>query len=152
MMDRIVVGVDGSDHSRRALQHAMEEARRHHAKLTVVHAYPTPTPIAMYGTAVPVGPTREELQQAGRDVIDRTIGTRPTDVDIECIATNGPAAKTLVRIAQGADLLVVGSRGRGGFRGLLLGSTSHQVVSHAACPVLVVPAQAEVATDANDAG
>lgn len=151
MIDQIVVGVDGSDHSRHALRYAIEEARRHHAKLTIVHVYSTPTPIAMYGPTVPTGPAREDLQQAGRDLIDRVMGIHPSDVDIEYVVTDGPAAATLVRLAEGADLLVVGSRGRGGFRGLLLGSTSHQVISHAPCPVLVVPARAGTTPDAGDA-
>lgn len=141
MSPRVVVGVDGSDHSRHALDHAFEAARRIGATVTVVHAYRVPTPAAIYGAPQVTTPSRDDVERAARDLLDRTIGTRPADLDIECIAAPGAPAEVLVRLAAGADLLVVGSRGRGGFSQLLLGSTSHQVVTHATCPVLVVPAR-----------
>lgn len=139
MDGRIVVGVDGSDHSRRALKYAFEEARRRGASVDVVHAYQMPIYWGPpeFGGAIP-GPTGEEMERHAQDVIDQTIGVAPSDLQIERIAAHGPAADTLLRVAEGADLLVVGSRGRGGFRGLLLGSTSHQVITHAPCPVVVI--------------
>lgn len=140
MSHRVVVGVDGSDHSRHALDHAFEAARRVGAKVTVVHAYQVPMPVPLYGVPPVTTRTRDDHERAARGVLDQTVGTHPRDLDIECIVTPRPPAPALVRLASGADLLVVGSRGRGGFKQLLLGSTSHQVVTHATCPVLVVPA------------
>lgn len=139
MGGRIVVGVDGSDHSRRAVQYAFEEARRRDATVEVVHAYHLPiywSPPEYNGPVT--GPTLEEARHEANQVVSRAIGQAPSDLQVERFAIRGPAAHTLLRMAEGADLLVVGSRGRGGFRGLLLGSTSHQVISHAPCPVVVV--------------
>ncbi len=139
MSGRIVVGVDGSDHSRRAVQFAIEEARRRSASLDVVHAYQLPVywGAPEFGATVP-GPTREEAEREAREVIDHTLGVVPTDVHVERIVTRGYPPTALLKIAEGADLLVVGSRGRGGVRGILLGSTSHHVIAHAPCPVVVV--------------
>lgn len=139
MSGRIVVGVDGSDHSRRALQYALEEARRRDASVDVVHAYQLPVywGAPEFGGTVP-GPTQEEADRQAHEVIDDMLGAAPTDVHIERIVTRGYPPTTLLKIAEGADLLVVGSRGRGGVRGLLLGSTSHHVIAHAPCPVVVV--------------
>lgn len=149
MDGRIVVGVDGSDHSRRALQYAFEEARRRDASVDVVHAYQMPIywGAPEFGGTVPV-PSAEEMERHAHEVIDQVIGVAPTDLRIERIAAHGPTADTLLRVAEGADLLVVGSRGRGGFRGLLLGSTSHQVITHAPCPVVVIRQQKTRASEA----
>lgn len=140
MTGRIVVGIDGSDHARRALQHAVEEAQRRGARLDVVHTYQIPIywGPAGYGAPIP-GVSTEEAERAAHEVIDQCLGHEvPADVEVERIVTHGPPAQALLEVAEGADLLVVGSRGLGGFRGLLLGSTSQQVITHAPCPVLVV--------------
>lgn len=148
MGGRIVVGVDGSAHSRRAVHYAFEQARQRDAIVEVVHAYRLPDywPPPGYSGSIP-GFTHGEAEHEAYQVIDRTIGQVPSDVQIQRIATHGLPADTLLRIARGADLLVVGSRGRGGFRGLLLGSTSHQVISHAPCPVTVIPHASSAAVD-----
>lgn len=139
MGGRIVVGIDGSDHSRLALTYAFEEARRRDASVDVVLAYQLPIywGAPEFGGTIPV-PSIEQAEQHAHEVLDQTIGVAPTDLEIERIAAHGPPADTLLRVAEGAELLIVGSRGRGGFRGLLLGSTSHQVITHAPCPVVVV--------------
>lgn len=142
MSGRIVVGIDGSDNSRRALQYAFEEARRRDASIEVVHAYQLPIywgPPEFSGPLLP--PTREAVERDARELVDRTIGHAPPDLQIKRVVAPGSPAWTLLRIAEGADLLIVGSRGRGGFGGLLLGSTSHQVIAHAPCPVVVVRAE-----------
>lgn len=141
MTGRIVVGVDGSEHARRALQYALEEARRRGLDLEVVHAYQLPMYWAQmeFGGPMP-SPDRDEAEREAMAVIDRLLPRPPEDVHIERTSVYGPPAASLLQAAQGADLLVVGTRGLGGFKGLLLGSTSHQVITHAPCPVVVVPA------------
>lgn len=136
---RIVVGVDGSDHARGALDVAVEEARRRDARLEVVHAWTAP--VVLSGMEV-LPPPRADYREAAQALVRRVVRDLPDDVVVDPIAVEGSAAASLMDAARGADLLVVGSRGRGGFAGLVLGSTSHQVTSHADCPVLVVPAGA----------
>lgn len=146
MSGRIVVGVDGSQSSRNALHFAWEEARRRDARVDVVYAYSLPVASVMPGYMGPaVMPSVAELEKDAQEMLASILDSAPTDIRMESITVRGPAAPTLLDISRGAELLVVGSRGRGGFRGLLLGSTSHQVITHAPCPVVVVPA-----SDADD--
>lgn len=133
---RVVVGYDGSEHARTALGVAAEEARRRGARLDVVTAWTAPVVFA--GMEV-LPPPRSDYREAANELVQRAVGELPTDVQAEGIAVEGSPAASLVDAARGAALLVVGSRGRGGFAGLVLGSTSHQVTAHASCPVLVVP-------------
>lgn len=141
MEGRIVVGVDGSTHSREAWRFALEEARRRHAKVQVVHAYRAPPTGRPRGFTSPVTwPSRDFLEAQALEIIDHTTGVVPKDVTVERVAAPESPADALGRIGRGADLIVIGSRGRGGFTGLLLGSVSQQVVRHAPCPVVVVPA------------
>ena len=139
-MKRIVVGVDGSERSRRALQWAVDEARLHGARIEAVHAWTYP-----YVGAMPITPVVIDLEQVERDarqVLDQAMGEIDTaGVTVEPVLVHAGAAHALVEQAEGADLLVVGSRGLGGFTGLLLGSVSHQVTHHAPCPVVIVPDQ-----------
>lgn len=140
MSGRIVVGVDGSKPSRNALHFAWEEARRRDASVEVVYAYLFPVTSVMPGYMGPVVmPSVAELEEDAEAMLANIVESTPSDIEMESIAVRGPAAPTLLEIAKDADLLVVGSRGHGGFRGLLLGSTSHQVITHAQCPVVVVP-------------
>lgn len=141
MSGRIVVGVDGSEPARRALEYALEEARRRELDLEVVHAYQLPLYWAQmeFGGPMP-NADRDQGEREAMAVIDRLLPGPPADVHVERTTVYGPPAASLLQVAQGAELLVVGSRGLGGFRGLLLGSTSHQVITHAPCPVVVVPA------------
>lgn len=130
---RIVVGVDGSPGGRRALEWALDEARRRDAVLEVVHAWTYPP------TEFTVAP--EEFAVAAAEVITEAV-EEAADIDpsvaVKSEVRQQPAAPALVELSKGADLLVVGSRGRGGFAGLLLGSVSQQCVNHAHCPVVVV--------------
>lgn len=139
-MPRVVVGIDGSEQAERALHRAVEEARLRGADLTVVHVVSLP-----FNLADPIlmpRPTEDELRSLGLELIDKALGDLAVDdLDVERIALVGHAAHQLCEAAQGADLLVVGSRGLGGFRGLLVGSVTHQVVGHARCPILVVVPQ-----------
>ena len=136
-MARIVVGIDGSDRARRALRWALGEARLRHADLDVVHAVSEPRTFAdpVLFPPIPIA----DLKTEGLKVVDQALaGLDGGHVGIERIAAVGGAARILCDAAIGADLLVVGSRGLGGFRGLLVGSVTQQVVAHAPCPVVVV--------------
>lgn len=140
MGGRIVVGVDGSPAAARALRFALEEARRRDAQVDAVLAYQQPMSYAGFeGVVIPPVP-HEQVEKGARSELEDAVGSVPDDVRVELIVAEGPSAAVLLDTARGADLLVVGSRGRGGFMGLLLGSTSQQVISHAPCPVVVVPA------------
>ncbi|MBY5161942.1 universal stress protein [Salsipaludibacter albus] len=138
MTARIVVGVDGSDQSRAALARALEEARLRDAMVEAVHAWSPPIYWGGLEYGVSQLPTRTEVEDAAAARLDEVLASFPEDVVIEPLVVEGSPARVLVDLSQGADLLVVGSRGRGGFAGLVLGSTSHGVVGHAHCPVLVV--------------
>lgn len=136
-MPRIVVGVDGSEHAARAVRWAVEEARLRGAELELVHAVPERDRSPYAGMVPP--PAEEELRAAGIELIDDTLADVETGkLEVGRTAESGTPARRLCRAAEGADLLVVGARGYGGFRGLLLGSVTQQVVAHAPCPVVVV--------------
>jgi nucleotide-binding universal stress UspA family protein len=148
---RIVVGVDGSEASNQALSWALAEARLRGDTVVALHAwaapYPAPTalPGAMLapvepGTAVEGG-MAEALRKGAEDLLAQAVSRAgPADLTIEQRLVEAPAATALIEEAKGAELLVVGSRGHGGFTGLLLGSVSQQVANHAPCPVVIVRA------------
>ena len=144
-MPGIIVGVDGSDHSRRALRWAMREAGLRHAGLLVIAVLPAPVlPATRIYWAAQVYPDNRaalELEQkAIREFVAEAGGELGQPVPAVTVrVTTGRPAEELVKASREADLLVVGSRGRGGFAGLLAGSVSTQVVQHAACPVVIVP-------------
>jgi nucleotide-binding universal stress UspA family protein len=141
-MPGIVVGVDGSGHSQRALDWAMREAAIRHAPLTVVTVHQL---VRGYtGTGVPYANDIQLAEQAGKqakqeaDEILAELGdARPESVTVQ--ALSGIPAEELLRVAWDADLIVMGSRGAGGFAKLLMGSVSAQVAQHARCPVVIVP-------------
>jgi nucleotide-binding universal stress UspA family protein len=143
---RIVVGVDGSEAAREAVRFAAAEARLRGATLVAVHAWRIPVSVAMPEPAVagyPIvhEPALEEiragLQEHGERALDEALAGIE-GVPVERLVVEGAPAAALLEAAEDADLLVVGSRGLGGFRGLLLGSVSQQCASHASCPVAVV--------------
>jgi nucleotide-binding universal stress UspA family protein len=142
-MRRIVVGVDGSETSRHALRWAAQEAAVHRAELHVVHAWDVTSLGAGVGTspgrrstAAPEG-QHQVAQQLVSDVVREELGGSGT-LNIRPSIGRGSAASVLLDAAKGADLLVVGSRGLGGFAGLLLGSVSTKMAHHAGCPVVIV--------------
>ncbi len=142
-MPGIVVGVDGSDHSQRALEWAMREAAAHQSPLTVIAVHPvaksawTGRPITY---AAEDQAAEEQARQAAQEAVDRTAATlgqsKPSSVAVR--AVSGVPAEELINASADADLLVVGSRGAGGFSRLVIGSVSSQVTHHASCPVVVV--------------
>jgi nucleotide-binding universal stress UspA family protein len=138
-MEKIIVGIDGSEPSMRALAWAVEEAKLHKATLRVVHAWFDPL-IGNY-FASPTAAVVEAIEERGRILLEEaqaTIDDGEGDLKVETLLVHGLGAATLLQEAEDADLLVVGSRGRGGFKELVLGSVSHQVTQHARCPVVVV--------------
>ncbi len=133
----VVVGVDGSPGSRAALKFAAEEARLRGGRLRIIAAWQYPR---TYGGSWTVPPELTPESDA-RDAVDEAIMAlgENTAVNITYRVVEGHPAAMLLDAATEADLLVVGSRGLGGFQGLLLGSISTQCVHHARCPVVVVP-------------
>ena len=143
-MSGILVGVDGSDYSRRALSWAMREAAHHHVPLTVmtVHSGPVRPATEIYWN-IPDLPDRsfdpEHLRTAVQEMVDtvaKEIGETPPEVTVNVIT--GDPTEELVNASQNADMVVVGSRGRGSFAQLLMGSVSSKLTHHAACPVVVI--------------
>ena len=134
---RIVVGIDGSQCSRRALHWALSEAELRNADVDVVHAWEMPVAFGTIPGEMAYDTTA--LEEAARATVDEMVAAaQQPGVRVEKIVTYGPAAATLLEAAKGADLVVVGSRGRGGFTGLLLGSVGQAVAHHAPCPVVIV--------------
>lgn len=142
-MERIVVGVDGSAPSVAALRWALAEARTHGAVLEAVTTWEMP--FAAAGEAgLYVGTWNEDLgAEAGRRLDEVIDALDAGGVEVRRVVEYGAAAQVLLDRAAGADLLVVGARGRGGFAGLLLGSVSQQCATHAVCPTVVVPYRKE---------
>jgi nucleotide-binding universal stress UspA family protein len=141
-MTRIVVGVDGSEGSVSALRWALAEAAVRAAEIEAVHAWEVPVPALMLDGVVPqpadidyVGEARATVERCLKEAAD---GAEPS-VPVTVSLPNGTPAASLVDASAGAAMLVVGSRGRGGFAGLLLGSVSQQCAHHAKCPVVIIP-------------
>lgn len=137
-MRGIIVGVDGSDGAKRALAWAVAEARLRRVEVHAVYAWSYP-----YFGAAPLVPALvdvEALTAEAKAMLDGAVAAVPAeDVAMHAHLYEGPAARCLLEAGQDAELIVVGSRGRGGFAGLVLGSVSQQVAGHAPCPVVVVP-------------
>lgn len=141
-MSGIIVGVDGSGHSQRALEWAMHEAAIRHVPLTVLTVHEALR--GYYGHMVTYSddPDRtEELRTAAQAETDKVLaaldGPRPDSVTVK--AVHGFPVEELINAGKDADMIVLGSRGAGGFTRLMMGSVSGQVVQHAHCPVLIVP-------------
>jgi nucleotide-binding universal stress UspA family protein len=141
MSSGIIVGIDGSGHSQRALEWAAREAALRQAPLTVVTVQ---QPIAGWGGGPLVYPvTPPDLGHARKLALAETdnalagLAQRPPDVTVR--AVEGMPVQELVRAADGAEMLVVGSLGVGGLTRLLMGSVSSQVTHLATCPVVVIP-------------
>lgn len=139
----IIVGFDGSEHSRAALKWAIDEARQRHGQLHLVTAWNKP-PMAWYPavleTAAGEIAAEDSPQQTARALQDEALKSAEQagiTASGQLTETHSPAS-AILNAARDADLVVVGSRGHGGFPGLHLGSVSTQVVNHAPCPVLVI--------------
>jgi nucleotide-binding universal stress UspA family protein len=141
---QIVAGVDGSDGAHRALEWAVEEARLRDATLVVVYGWQVPPIVTGAGPydapVVLEQETLEAVERNAKDVVERQLGSVDTSgIDVQRRIEPRPPVDLVLDAATGADLVVVGTRGHGGFTGLLLGSVSQQVAHHAPCPVVIVP-------------
>jgi nucleotide-binding universal stress UspA family protein len=139
-MSTIVVGVDGSSGSIDALRFALDEARLSNATVKVVAAWHVP-PLA-YGAGWSVPSDDESFRLSSETKLAKALeeaGAADCGVNVTSEVVRGQPAEVLCETSKGADLLVVGSRGLGGFRGLLLGSVSQQCAHHAPCPVVITP-------------
>ncbi|GLW73420.1 universal stress protein [Kitasatospora phosalacinea] len=134
---RIVAGVDGSPSSRAALAWAVRQAELTGAAVDAVTAWQYP---AGYGWPAPVLQSFDFAAAAGQALAEavEAVATRHGGVEIRQRVVQDHPATALLAAADGAELLVVGNRGRGGFAGTLLGSVSQHCVHHARCPVVVV--------------
>ena len=142
-MSGVVVGVDGSPGGRLALRFALEEARLRGLPLRLVCAWQTPLSEYESLTLSPDLDLRLNAEREAQEIVAAAaaeLGAEP-GVPVEAEAFEGHPALVLADVAKDADLLVVGSRGRGGFKALVLGSVSTSVLHHAPCPVVIVPAQ-----------
>jgi nucleotide-binding universal stress UspA family protein len=143
-MPGIIVGIDGSDHSKNALEWAMKEAAIRHAPLTVIIVHPVIAGFSGLAVAYPTDDALlDQARATAREAVDKTLaqldGPGPEAVTVQGVS--GFPAEVLITAGRDADMLVVGSRGSGGFSRLLLGSVSSQVTHHARCPVVVIPAE-----------
>jgi nucleotide-binding universal stress UspA family protein len=140
-MSTIVVGLDGSDAALDALRFALDEAKVRGAEVKAVNAWHIP-PMAYGAGWAPTSIDFEGFTKVAQETLDaslRKAGAAESGVEIVTEVEEGQPAEVLLEAARGADLLVVGSRGLGGFRGLLLGSVSQQCSQYAPCPVVVIP-------------
>jgi nucleotide-binding universal stress UspA family protein len=141
-MTRIVVGIDGSPASKETLQWAVAEAKLRGAALRVVHAWAFPYVAAGPGLdPILDGQMIDDIRRNAEELVERELselGDAAAGVDVERAVVEGAPASALIEAAKGCDLLVVGSRGHGGFAGMLLGSVSQQLSHHAPCPLVIV--------------
>lgn len=141
-MPGIIVGIDGSIHSVRALEWAIEEAAIRQAPLTVVTVLQPVRgywgPVVYPGDEDVIEHARKVAQEETDKAIDK-LGDGPGPPEVTVLSVAGAPAETILNAARDADMIVVGSRGAGGFTKLLMGSVSSSVTHHARCPVVVIP-------------
>ena len=141
-MSGIIVGVDGSGHSQRALEWAMKEAAIRHVPLTVLTVHEAVRGYYSSAAVYADDPARtDEVRQLVQAETDKVLsgieGPRPETVTVK--AVHGFPVEEIIQAGKNADMIVLGSRGAGGFTRLMMGSVAGQVVQHAHCPVLIVP-------------
>ena len=142
-MPGITVGIDGSEHSQRALEWAIKEAAVRNAPLTVLAVHQV---AGNHWTGDPEiypadAPEAEKARQAAQEQVQKLVGAAggPAPASVTVRAVSGIAAQELINASNDSDMVVVGSRGGGGFARLWLGSTASKVVQHSAAPVVVIP-------------
>jgi nucleotide-binding universal stress UspA family protein len=140
-MGGIVVGVDGSAHALDALRFAIEESRYRSCPLLVVEMWQLPYIAEEVGpdaAALMDEPARQRAADVLQAQVDKALDGKPRPGNMQVELRTGNPVEVLVELGRTADLLVVGARGRGGFRHLLTGSVATQLVNHAPCPVTIV--------------
>ena len=138
---KVVVGVDGSDGSLKALRFAIEEARRRGASVEVIHSWRVVymgEPMGMVPLQFPAEQFADTAKKVLGDALD-SVKDDAKGVTLVGKVVQGPAAQTLIDAGKSAECIVVGRRGHGGFFGLVLGSVAQQVAYHASCPVVLIP-------------
>ena len=141
-IEHIVVGIDGSDTARRALEWALGEGRVHHATVEVVHAWAFPYTFGEFVAPVDLAPPADAARLSLEETL-ASVDASGLPGPVTRTVTSGEVVTVIVLVAKVADLVVVGSRGLGRFERFALGSVSRRVVHHAPCPVVVVPPAAE---------
>jgi nucleotide-binding universal stress UspA family protein len=142
-METIVVGVDGSPSADEALRFAAREAKLRGARLRLVSVWHIPA-VAYGGMGVTMLDSDTEYEEEANQVLGAAIGRFADElagIEVQRVVREGRAASGLVDESREAALLVVGSRGHGGFVGLLIGSVSNECAHHSACPVVIVRAK-----------
>jgi nucleotide-binding universal stress UspA family protein len=153
---RIVVGIDGSTHADDALRYAVAEAGRRGLAVRAVVAHEPPDAwMSPHGFPLIAdsGEIRQAVEESARtrvEAVRRELDEAGRAVPVDVVAVTGPAAWVLAQEAKGAELVVVGHRGRGALRSRMLGSVGLSVVLHAPCPVTVVPSPRHAAEEAMD--
>jgi nucleotide-binding universal stress UspA family protein len=141
-MGGIIVGVDGSAHALNALRFAIEESRYRNCPLLVVESWQLPYIAEEVGpdaAALLDEPTRTRAADVLQAQVDKALAGQPRPENMQVELRAGNPAEVLIELGRTADLLIIGARGRGGFRHLLTGSVATQLVNHAPCPVTIVP-------------
>jgi len=134
---RVVVGVDGSPASYEALRWAVRYARAFGAVVEAVHAWETPSSTGWAGPVIEPDFDAEQARQRFAETLNTAFpGERPAE--LRELLVEGDPSEVLIRASEGAELLVVGHRGRGTFARAMLGSVSQRCAQHASCPVVVV--------------
>ena len=137
----IVVPVDGSENSKRALEHAVSIAERNKAQLIIVHVANIVSAISNFDqTPISGGyvseQIAEDMEETGKEILNEVVKEVPADVTVKSVFEVGSVLAVAKKYQ--ADLIVMGSRGLGPLKGLFMGSVSSYVTSHSTCPVLVV--------------
>jgi nucleotide-binding universal stress UspA family protein len=140
MFHRLLVAFDGSTHAHAALAAAIELAQANHGRLTVIAVVPASTRWWGVASEVPsdLGALDRANERAFQTMLDRAVRAIPLDVPVTKFLKHGAVPGAILAEAAGHDLIVMGSRGRGELRSLLLGSVSHEVLHSSPVPVLVV--------------
>ena len=153
MFHDILVAVDGSNHAERALAESVDIAQTQSARLTILTSIPHPALTTVIAGTV-AAPLADQLESEFAEILRRAAAAVPADVEVATILTATPASEALSeQVASGHfDLLVMGSRGRGAIRAMVLGSVSHHLVNVSPIPVLVIHGEGPIAAEPTSSG